>query len=650
MEQVDSSTRFILPQDAALTANLGALWAVDPDLAADIEATDGQEPYALETTRSGVPTIALAEAGAAGEAGKRIYLHSRFEPLEEARRLADQANVAERSAFFVHGFGLGYHVEALFDRAEDESIICVLEPDLLLLRTALGCRDYSRLIESKRLVFFIKPEKPQLFTRLTTNSALFASGFEIITHPPSSRIAPEFHRQMRRWVGDFASYCNTSVTTLVLNGQVTFENIARNLPWYCASPDVGRLGGCYRGKPAIVVSAGPSLRKNKELLKEAAGHAVIVAVQTTLQPLLEAGVVPEFVTSLDYHEICTRFFERLPRGLSTELVAEPKASSAIFDLHPGPLTLLGSPDADLLLGNETRKKPGLRSGATVAHLAYYLAEHMGCDPIIFVGQDLGFSDGLCYAPGTSYEDVWRPELSRFCTVEMKQWEQIVRERSILRRVSDYQGRPMYTEERLFTYLQQFERDFSDTKVRVIDATEGGVLKRGAEPMRLADALDQFCRGPLALGETPRHPGLDWGKLSAAIAPLRQRREEAEEIGQISRQTMTLLEEIRDHLEDQSRVNQAIARIDPLRARINVLGPCYYLVTQFMQSSELQRFRADRRLAAERVTGVDRQQRQTERDIDHVKAVVDASRSFMGLMDEMIDRMGRFAERAAREAA
>ena len=56
----------------------------------------------------------------------------------------------------------------------------------------------------------------------------------------------------------------------------------------------------------------------------------MIAVQTTLQPLLEMGVEPQFVTSLDYHEICTRFFEKLPATLRTELVAEPKATSAIF--------------------------------------------------------------------------------------------------------------------------------------------------------------------------------------------------------------------------------------------------------------------------------------------------------------------------------
>src|SRR5262249_36201882 len=154
--------------------------------------------------------------------------------------------------------------------------------------------------------------------------------------------------------------------------------------------------------------------------------------------------------------------------------------------------------------------------ATVAHLAFYLAEYLGCDPIIFVGQDLGFSDGLAYTPGTSYEDVWRPELGRFCTVEMKQWEHIARERPILRRIPDYQGRAMYTEERLFSYLQQFERDFSVSRSRIIDASEGGALKRGARPMGLSEAIAEFCRDEFAAKDDD-HPGLNWSKLSECDA-------------------------------------------------------------------------------------------------------------------------------------
>src|SRR4030095_16884747 len=138
-----------------------------------------------------------------------------------------------------------------------------------------------------------------------------------------------------------------------------------------------------------------------------------------------------------------RFFEKLPDRLNTELVAEAKASSAVFGLYPGPLTLLGNDFADRLLRPLRAERARVRAGAPVAPLAFYLAEYLGCDPIIFVGQDLGFSDGLAYTPGTSYEDVWRPELGRFCTVEMRQWEHIARERPILRRIPDYQGRPMY---------------------------------------------------------------------------------------------------------------------------------------------------------------------------------------------------------------
>jgi hypothetical protein len=356
-----------------------------------------------------------------------------------------------------------------------------------------------------------------------------------------------------------------------------------------------------------------------------------------LKPMLEIGVEPDYVTSLDYHEICTRFFENLPPNLGTELVAEPKATGGVFRLHTGPVSLIGNRFAELMLREMKPNKTELAGGATVAHLAFYLGEYAGCDPIIFVGQDLGFSDGLCYAPGTSYEDVWRPELSRFCTVEMKQWEQIVRERYILRRIPDYQGRPMYTEERLFTYLQQFEKDFSITKARIIDATEGGAAKRGAMTMTLAEAVDQFCTKPLP--RVPRdHPGLDWNRIEECVGLLEKRREEGGQVEQISRQTLPLLEEIRDHLDDQPRINRAIGEIDGLRARMNALGPTYDLVTELTQQSQFARFEADRKISAAKVDGTERQRRQVTRDIENVKGVADAAAEFQTLVDEVIEHI------------
>jgi hypothetical protein len=284
----------------------------------------------------------------------------------------------------------------------------------------------------------------------------------------------------------------------------------------------------------------------------------------------------------------------------------------------------------------------------VAHLAYYLAEHLGCDPIIFIGQDLGFSDGLCYAPGTSYEDVWRPELSRFCTVEMKQWEQIVRERFILRRIPDYQGQPMYTEERLFTYLQQFERDFAGSKARIIDATEGGVAKRGAMSMSLSAAIEKFCTRRIS--KPPQHPGAKFAKTGESVDCLRRRRDEAREIERITRQTLPLLEEIRDHITDQIRVNRLIASVDVLRARMNELGSCYDLITHLTQQSELNRFKSDRKIAGARISAVNRQRLQVQRDIENVRSMGEAAADFQSMIGQAIDLLSTNRQPQARSRA
>ena len=203
----------------------------------------------------------------------------------------------------------------------------VFEPDVRVLRAALTTRDLTPLIDSGRVTFVAAAaDKGTLFARLTRRSALIALGTAAVDHPPSVRRDPAFHDQIRRWLAEFAAFAHTNLNTLVLNSRRTLENVARNVATYASTPGPGPLKDLYKGYPAVVVSAGPSLRKNKHLLKDLAGRAVIIAVQTTLRPLLEVGVVPDFVTALDYSDLCSQYFENLPAGLATELVAEVKAS------------------------------------------------------------------------------------------------------------------------------------------------------------------------------------------------------------------------------------------------------------------------------------------------------------------------------------
>ena len=646
----DPSTRYVLTADAPYLANVAALWQQQPALARAIEAIDDvPSSLVVERAKSGAATLGVRTAE-----GRVVALHSKYNPVAEAEKLVEQTKLDGCVVFYVLGLGLGYHLDALIERASTESLVFVFEPDLGVVRAALEHRDLSNLIESGRVYFFAGPaDKSEVFTKLTPHCAMCSMGFEGVTHAASVGLNPAYFAEVQTWIGEFAAFARTSLNTLVINGRRTAENVTRNLARYVETPSVNELKDQYKGKPAIIVSAGPSLRKNKHHLKDASGRAVIIAVQTILQPLLEMGIEPQFVTSLDYHDISTRYYEKLPKNLRTHLVAEPKASPRIFDVFPGPITILGSDFADRLLREIAKEvdKGRLSSGATVAHLAFYLAEHLGCSPIIFVGQDLGFGDGLAYAPGTNIDDVWRPELSRFCTVEMRQWEFIARERPILRKIPDFEGRPMYTEERLFTYLQQFERDFLKSKSTVIDATEGGARKRGAVTRDLADAIREFCTQTLPERSNPDgRPGQQWIRAGRCVASLQARREEARQIELISGDTLPLLEEIREHLADQGRVNSAIARIDALRKRIEAFGPTYDLVTQLTQKTELERFQRDRQIQAKRLTGVDLQREQIARDVENVRAVEQAAREFQGLMDEVIGKLKSFTDPSAAKRA
>jgi hypothetical protein len=641
----DPTLATILPPDAPYLANLAALWSADAKLARAIEAiadTALATAVRVELARSGEPTIAILPA--AESTGGAVYLHSRYQPAAEGKKLAAAVDVDEKLIFYCLGFGLGYHVEKLFDQAGDDAIFCIFEPRLAVLRAAFEQRDVSRLIASRRVMFFTTADKADLFTRLNPHTAAVNLGTATLEHAPSVQTSPDFFAHQKQWLDEFASLCRTSINTLILNGHRTAENIARNLGWYAALPGIGNLKDRFKGKPAIIVSAGPSLRKNKHLLPQAAGKAVVIAAQTTLKPLLEIGVEPDFVTSLDWSDICTRFFEDLPPALKTQLVAEPKATSKIFQMHPGPAALLGNDFADNLLHELRLDRPRLPAGATVAHLAFYLAEHLGCDPIIFVGQDLGFADGLAYVPGTGHDTAARAEYGRFYTPEMKQWEQIVRDRPILRRIPDVHGRPMYTEERLYAYLQQFERDFGASKSRVIDASEGGAMKRGTTVMTLADAISQFCTSPLGTTAPTAMPPR-WDRVGECVASLKRRIDEARRIEQLSRQTLPLLKEVRDHLEDQPRVNRAIGRIDALRARMNDLGRTYDLIMQVTQVTELKRFQADLRISASKLTGLELQRKQVARDIDNCQAVGEAAAEFVRLVESVVVELNNYNQQA-----
>lgn len=618
--------------------NMRPLWRLDARNACIIDAVRDDQRYPIERSRSGEWTVKGAGA----------YLHSRHDPLAEAEQWAAAVDVESAFCFVVAGFGLGHHLAALHRRLQGDAILVCTEPDVRMISTALSCVDLSELLASRRFVLLIDDDKNAIHTKLQSFSTLMMLGMQFVRHA-ASRAAGTGHEPINRALTEFVTFTRMSLTTLMANSLITCRNIAMNLNHYVSTPPIDALRDRFAGSPGVVVSAGPSLSRNIDQLGGLKGRAVICAVQTAVRPLMTRGIAADFVTTLDYHEMSRKFFESVGDLSHTHLIAEPKAAWRVLDEYPGPMSLLDNSWARLVLGEELGARAGLPAGATVAHLAFYLAVFLGCDPIIFVGQDLAYTGHVFYTPGVEIHRAWRSEINRFQSLEHKEWERIVRNRPILRRVPGQGGETLYTDELLFTYLEQFEKDVAGCGRTVINATEGGAVIRGMRTMRLQDAAEQFCStviDPLRFGPRPGHSEQGQesreagssSRLRLAAREVQQRIDELEEVVQVTDELQRLLDELDNLVDRPDRFNQRLIRVDELRAKISRESRAYRIVNAASQIAEFRRFSADRRIELSPGSTTDRARKQIARDREFMSGVREGALQVSEILKSSLDRI------------
>lgn len=637
MTAIDTQTA---PVSATLRRNLGALAARQPDVAKAIAEAPPHEGLAFTETE---------EQGALSATLDGHALASQRRPLTEASRLAETVDHRDAGAIVILGFGLGHHVKAIAAASRVESMLVVYEPDVSLLHTVLSKIDHSEWLARTNVIFATDArDGASLTSAMRRQQGLLAMGVRIVEHPPSRR----------RLGADAGAFCETfsrvlaavrtTVVTTLVQSEATVRNFLGNVRPYVERPGIADLAKRCVGFPAITVAAGPSLARNIELLKTPGlrERCVIIAAQTVLKPLLAEGIRPHFVTSLDFHEISARFYEGLTADdvADTTLIVEPKANPAVVRAYPGPIRMPAESTLDLLLGPDIAGDHGaIRAGSTVAHLSYFVARLLGCDPVIMIGQDLGFTDGLYYADGASIHDVWAGELNEFRTLEMLEWERIARHRRQLRKVPANEGGEIYTDEQMATYLAEFERVIlEDTRAgrTTIDATEGGARKSNTEVMTLAEAIEAHApadRDSLPDLTIPAIHDSDqraaWKAATDRIADIRR---DIVQLGRISRETASLLERMLDHVDDPATLNRLIKKSHKLRDDAMSRTTAFGLVQRINQLGAFKRLRADREIS---LTGdlspTEKQKRQIERDRVNVQWIADASETLVSMLSEAV---------------
>lgn len=628
-------------------ANLAALYCADRDLAAQIDAIPFSKIPPLEPTRDGNATVRVV-----ADDGRPIYLHSRHRPLEEAKSLVDKSAKASGAAdeverdeacgdattFFVSGMGLGYHVSEL-ERRYPRPILIIAEDDLALIKAALCVVDLSKPLRARRIAFFTTADRSRVHRTLRSILTTVMLGIRFVTPAHTKRYHAEFYKQSLGLMRDFVEYARLQVVSLVRNARISCKNAAFNLPAYVKYPGVEVLEKRAAGYPAIVVAAGPSLARNIDQLGGLRDRAVIISVQTVLKKLLARGVPPHFVTSLDFHEISAQFFRGIEDFRDVTLVAESKVTWHVVDHFRGRMHVLQSEFNDQLLREAAPRRGSLRPGSTVAHLAFYLAEHLGCDPIILVGQDLSFTEGLYYPAGMQVERIWGPELNRFQTVEMKQWERIVRARHGLRQLQDVHGRTVYTDEQMFTYAEQFQSDFASTKARVIHATEGGLKLEHTEVMSLREAAERFCTRPLPKDLFAAVAGAQRdGEDARVVETIERRLEELRDTREIATRTEELLTRLEGLLDRPAEFNRVVTEIDELRVRMREHDQMYRLITQVSQLAELRRVHADRAIDDDTPETPETARIRLRRDREYVRSLIEGCAFLEEMLPEALERV------------
>lgn len=623
-----------------LSRNLAAIASYHPALA---EQLSSAEPVQLEWSESkaGPLTATRCEPGSS----RPTPIASRYDPDKEATTLVAPVDHQSTACVVVLGFGLGYHVQKLMEKLSPRDLVIVYEPDLAQLRAVLERVDYSQWLGHNGLILAGPDDgKAELLGRLQNRSGTLTLGTQIITHPPSRIRHQEAFNSFGKLVTETLAFCRTNVATALVNASRTVRNLTSNLAQYAAGSTVAELAGAAKGYPAVCVGAGPSLVKNLDLLTDPVlrSKVVLIGVQTTLRPMLDRGIRPDFVTAIDYSSICTRFYEGLPDLPDVTLVVEPKCHPAIIEAYPGPVRVCQSKINDKLLGPLARPIPKIKAATTVAHLSFYLAQMLGCDPVIFIGQDLGFSDGLYYAPGTAVHKVWGPELGAFNTIETMEWTRVVRMRGNLKRAEDVHGRPIFTDEQMSTYLGQFERDFGEAKqagMTLIDATEGGMPKQHTEVSTFKDALAKH-----ALQDVPALPKpqqeLDAQRLSKLQGLLDGRLENIKALQRTTRDTAGLLKRLKQHQHDRKKAEKLFASVQENTKRVQgELHEAFEIVSSINTVGTFRRERADRGIHhTEHADEYEKQLAQITRDLDNMDFIDQACDEGLSILGDARDRL------------
>ncbi|EAJ1680491.1 motility associated factor glycosyltransferase family protein [Campylobacter coli] len=268
-----------------------------------------------------------------------------------------------------------------------------------------------------------------------------------------------------------------------------YSHLLQNIPSMLESIPFQRILNERKNKfeNAIVVSAGPSLAKQLPLLKAYQDKAVIFCADGALSMLEKKGIVPDYVTNLDFTDLAMKFFQNKENKTSLNVLSCATHPSLVHFLDNKSVVLRDDPLYQRFNLNDFGY---IDTGTHVSHFSYTLALALGFKNIIMIGQDLAFDEkGNSHSKGFDFGEKFSGE-----------------ENIDKLKVPAYAGKgEVLTHITWNDYRIKLEYLFAcnDQKAKFYNATEGGARINFTEELSFKECCEKFLTKEKPKFELPK---------------------------------------------------------------------------------------------------------------------------------------------------
>ncbi|EQC4600620.1 6-hydroxymethylpterin diphosphokinase MptE-like protein [Campylobacter jejuni] len=420
-----------------------------------------------------------------------------YENLEEEINFFYQSILEKTPRYpFICIYGIG-NALLIKNLAKHYKHLFVFESEIELFILALSTIDLSEELKVYKVVLFDCVAKD-----LEIQIAMIFDQQSILEYLSLYEMFISSHYYLKYYETSILSLnelCIKSASVAIRNADITcflplltHGQFLQNIPSMLESIPFQRILSERKNKfeNAIVVSAGPSLAKQLPLLKAYQDKAVIFCADGALSMLEKEGIVPDYVTNLDFTDLAMKFFQN-KENLKQSIIALECAT------HPNIVHSLKAENCMIVLRNKALYQRFnlndfgyIDTGTHVSHFSYTLALALGFKNIIMIGQDLAFDEeGNSHSKGFSYGEQFNGEK----TVPTLKAQAYAGKGEVLTHITwnDYRIKLEY----LFAC--------NDQKAKFYNATEGGARINFTEELSFKECCEKLLTKEKPKFELPK---------------------------------------------------------------------------------------------------------------------------------------------------